>query len=143
MPYSYEFLPGVALADVAFQVKADSWDQLFAGASEALTSVMVDVRDLASDRQLAINLSAPTVEDLLYDWLSEVVYLKDTEAFLAKSAVVKVTPGPIWSVTGTLDGDTIHPATQRLGQDIKAVTYHMFKVSREGDTMTAQVVVDI
>ena len=143
MPYSYKFLSGVALADVAFQVKADSWDQLFAGASEALTSVMVDVRDLASDRHLAINLSAPTVEDLLYDWLSEMVYLKDAEAFLAKSAVVKVTPGSIWSVTGTLDGDTIHPASQRLGQDIKAVTYHMFKVSREGDAMTAQVVVDI
>lgn len=143
MSYSYEFLPGVALADVAFQVKADSWDQLFAGASEALTSVMVDVRDLASDRHLAVNLSAPTVEDLLYDWLSEMVYLKDVEAFLAKSAEVKVTPGTIWSATGTLDGDTIQPTTQRLGQDIKAVTYHMFKVSREGNAMTAQVVVDI
>jgi SHS2 domain-containing protein len=143
MTFSYEFLPGVALADVAFQVKADSWDQLFTGASEALTSVMVDMRDLASDRHLAINLSAPTVEDLLYDWLSEMVYLKDAEAFLAKSATVRVTPGAIWSATGTLNGDTIHPATQRLGQDIKAVTYHMFRVSREGEAMTAQVVVDI
>lgn len=143
MVFSYEFLPAVALADIAFQVKADSWDHLFAGASEALTSVMVDMRDLASDRHLSINLSAPTVEDLLYDWLSEMVYLKDVEAFLAKSADISVTPGAIWSVSGTLNGDTIHPGTQRLGQDIKAVTYHMFRVSREGNDITAQVVVDV
>ena len=143
MSYSYEFLPEVALADVAFQVKADSWDHLFVGASEALTKVMVDARDLGDDRHLSIDLSAASVEELLYDWLSEMVYLKDAEAFLAKSTVVRVTSGAIWHVSGTLDGDTIHPSAQRLGQDIKAVTYHMFQVSREGDEMTAQVVVDV
>ena len=143
MSYSYEFLPGVAYADVAFRVKADSWDHLFEGASQALTKVMVDPRDLKSDRHLTIDLSAGTVEELLYDWLSEMVYLKDVEAFLAKSAAARVIPGSIWHVTGKLDGDTIHPTEQRLGQDIKAVTYHMFQVSREGDEITAQVVVDI
>ncbi len=143
MSYSYEFLPEVALADVAFQVKADSWDHLFVGASEALTSVMVDMRDLGNKRHLSIDLSAPTVDELLFDWLSEMVYLKDVEAFLAKTTVVRVTPGAIWHASGTMDGDTIHPKEQRLGQDIKAVTYHMFQVSRDGDELTAQVVVDV
>lgn len=143
MTYSYEFLPGVALADVAFRVTADSWDHLFVGASEALTRVMVDTNDLGRDRHQSIDLSAATVEELLYDWLSEMIYLKDAEAFLAKSADVRVTPGSIWHASGTLDGDTIHPHKQRLGQDIKAITYHMFQVAREGANITAQVVVDV
>jgi len=143
MTYTYEFLPGVALADIAFRVTADSWDHLFAGASEALTKVMVDTRDLGNGRQLTIDLSAGTVEELLYDWLSEMVYLKDAEAFLAKSTSVHVTPGSIWHASGKLAGDTIDPVAQRLGQDIKAVTYHMFQVSSEGGEMTAQVVVDV
>jgi SHS2 domain-containing protein len=133
----------VALADVAFRVTADSWDHLFAGASEALTKVMVDTDDLGGSRHHRVDLSAASVEELLYDWLSEMVYLKDAEAFLAKAANVQVTPGPIWHAHGTLDGDTIQSDRQRLGQDVKAITYHMFRVIQEGATMTAQVVVDV
>jgi SHS2 domain-containing protein len=143
MTYSYEFLPNVALADIAFRVKADTWSQLFAGASEALTSVMVDLKDLDHKRRIPIDLTAPTVGELLYDWLSELVYLKDAEAFLVQSARVDVLPGAIWQVQGELLGDTIEPKRQKLGQDVKAITYHLFDVTHEGPDFLAQVVLDI
>src|SRR3990172_3247922 len=98
MTYSYEFLPDVALADTAFRVKADNWSQLFAGASEALTSVMIDLKDLQQKRRIPIDLTAPTVGELLYDWLAELVYLKDAEAFLAQSVNIDVLPGAIWQI---------------------------------------------
>lgn len=143
MTYSYEFLPDVALADTAFRVKADNWNQLFAGASEALTSVMIDLKDLEQKRRIPIDLTAPTVGELLYDWLSELVYLKDAEAFLAQSVEIDVLPGAIWQVRGELLGDTIRPKQQKLGQDVKAITYHLFDVAHEGRDFTAQVVLDI
>jgi SHS2 domain-containing protein len=143
MTYSYEFLPDVALADTAFRVKADTWSQLFAGASEALTSVMVSLQDLDQKRRIAVDLTAPTVGELFYDWLSELVYLKDAEAFLVRSADVKVLPGAIWQVSGELLGDTIDPKNQKLGQDVKAITYHLFDVKSEGSSFSAQVVLDI
>ena len=143
MTYSYEFLPGVALADTAFRVTADNWNQLFTGASEALTSVMVDLSDLQRKRSMKLTLTAGTVEDLLYDWLSEMVYLKDAEAFLVRGAEIEVSPGSIWQAKGELWGDTIRPESQKLGQDVKAVTYHMFDVACKGDDYTAQIVLDI
>jgi SHS2 domain-containing protein len=143
MTYSYEFLPNIALADTAFRVKADTWSQLFVGASDALTSVMVDLKDLQRKRRIPIDLSAPTVGELLYDWLSELVYLKDAEAFLVRSANVDVLPGAFWQVRGELIGDTIEPARQKLGQDVKAVTYHLFDVNQKGPDFLAQVVLDI
>ena len=143
MTYTYEFLPNIALADTAFRVKADTWSQLFAGASDALTSVMVDLADLKQKRRIPIDLSAPTVGELLYDWLSELVYLKDAEAFLVRSANVDVLPGSLWQVRGELIGDTIEPSRQKLGQDVKAVTYHLFDVSQNGTDFSAQVVLDI
>ena len=143
MTYSYEFLPNVALADTAFRVKADTWSQLFVGASDALTSVMVELADLKQKRRIPIDLSAPTVGELLYDWLSELVYLKDAEAFLVRSAKVDVLPGALWQVRGELIGDTIEPSRQKLGQDVKAVTYHLFDVAQKGPDFLAQVVLDI
>jgi len=143
MTYSYEFLPNVALADTAFRVKADTWSQLFTGASEALTSVMVDLADLEQKRRIPIDLTATTVDELLYDWLSELVYLKDAEAFLLRSANIDVLSGAIWQVRGELMGDTIEPKRQKLGQDVKAVTYHLFDVMHKGPDYIAQVVLDI
>ena len=143
MTYSYEFLPNVALADAAFRVKADTWSQLFTGASEALTSVMVDLADLEQKRRIPIDLTATTVDELLYDWLSELVYLKDAEAFLLRSANIDVLSGAIWQVRGELVGDTIEPKRQKLGQDVKAVTYHLFDVLQKGPDYIAQVVLDI
>jgi len=143
MTYSYEFLPNVALADTAFRVKADTWSQLFTGASEALTSVMVDLADLEQKRRIPIDLTATTVDELLYDWLSELVYLKDAEAFLLRSANIDVLSGAIWQLRGELVGDTIEPKRQKLGQDVKAVTYHLFDVMQKGPDYIAQVVLDI
>jgi len=143
MTYSYEFLPAVALADTAFRVRADSWGSLFAGSTEAMTAVMVDLADLRDTQAKSISITAHTVEDLLYDWLAELVYLKDAEAFLCKTADVEVSPGAIWHARGGLKGDTIAPARQQLGQDVKAVTYHLFRVWQEEGEHLAQVVLDI
>ena len=143
MTYSYEFLPNVALADTAFRVKADAWSELFVGASEALTSVMVELGDLEKRRRMPVDLTAATVDELLYDWLSELVYLKDAEGFLVRSTDIKIFSGAVWQLQGELAGDTIEPARQRLGQDVKAVTYHLFDVARKGEEYVAQVVLDI
>lgn len=143
MTYSYEFLPAVALADTAFLVKADSWGSLFSGATEAMTSVMVETADLRDTRRKSVVITAASIEELLYDWLSELVYLKDAEAFLCHGTKVEVAPGPLWHAKGELSGDTIAPERQHLGQDVKAVTYHLFRVWEEDGQHMAQVVLDI
>jgi SHS2 domain-containing protein len=143
MSYSYEFLPAVALADTAFLVRANSWGNLFTGSTAALTAVMINPDDLLNTQKKAIEITAHSVEELLFDWLAELVYLKDAEAFLCKSSNVEVSSGAIWHAKGGLTGDTIAPVRQRLGQDVKAVTYHLFRVWQEGDEHMAQVVLDI
>ena len=83
------------------------------------------------------------MEELLYDWLSEVVYLKDTEGLLVRSADVRVTHSTIWEAHGILLGDTLNADHHTFGQDVKAVTYHLFEVRRQGEEYRAKVVLDI
>ncbi|MEW5700857.1 MAG: archease [Candidatus Zixiibacteriota bacterium] len=143
MTFNYRFLPDVALADAAFAVEADSWSELFLGAALATTSVMVALDDLRSDLSRILELTAASVEQLLYDWLSEIVYLKDTEGLLVKMGEVAVAPGDTWQVHAVLHGDRIDRDRQRLGQDVKAITYHLYEVVQDGDSYRARVVLDI
>lgn len=143
MPFTYKYLDDVALADAAFEVAADDWGSLFSGATEALSAVMVDLDGLEMVREHPLEIRAPTVEELLYDWLSEIVYLKDTEGLLVRSAEVRVTHGIDWEAIGILHGDTLNVNRHVLGQDVKAVTYHLFEVQGEAGEYRAKIVLDI
>ncbi len=143
MSFQFKYLEEVALADIAFAVTADSWGALFDGAAAALTAVMVAADDLKVVSSRQIDLVADSVDELLYDWLCELVYLKDTEGFLVKAAGVTVTPGAIWQLLARIDGETIDRGRHRLGQDVKAVTYHLFEVTETDGKYSARVVLDI
>lgn len=143
MSFSYKYLPDVALADIALEVWADSWPELFSGAGTGLTGVMVNLADLQPRVNKPVSLNAPTIEELLYEWLSELVYLKDTEGLLGLKFQTAVDHAAGWHLTATISGDIIEGSRQRLGQDVKAVTYHMFEVREIDQKKHAKVVLDI
>jgi SHS2 domain-containing protein len=141
--FRYKYIEDIAPADVAFEAWADSWEGLFRAAAEALTAVMVNLGDLKGDRDQTLDLNAATIDELLFEWLSEIVYLKDVEGLLVKSAEVDITESTFWEVHAILKGDTLDDSCQRLGQDVKAVTYHLFEVSGGEGDFRAKVVLDI
>ncbi len=143
MTFEYRYLPDEALADIAFEVEADSWDDLFAGAAAAMTAVMANPDDLKDGEHRTVNLEAATVDDLLFDWLGELIFLKDTENFLFRSARVRVESSDAWHLHADLDGDVIDRARHDLGQDVKAVTLHMFTVETRNNRRHAHVVLDL
>jgi SHS2 domain-containing protein len=79
----YEYLPDIAIADVAFRAKGKTVEGLFAAAAEATTNVMVD--DLSTIRdaeEIHIDLSENALDMLLFDFLNELIYLKDVKQLL-------------------------------------------------------------
>ncbi|MBD3299140.1 MAG: hypothetical protein GF341_10830 [candidate division Zixibacteria bacterium] len=143
MSYTYEFLPDVALADIAYRVNADSLTALFCGAAEGLTRVLVGSDGVGSDQQQPLSLEEDNITDALHSFLSEIVYLKDAHSFLVHHVDLRVAETPLVSITGTFHGDTIDPLRHELGQDVKAVTYHMFEAGQNERGYYAQVVLDI
>ena len=62
-------------ADVGLRVRAPTFEELLVEAARALTSVLVeDPAATAADREETIVLSADSAADLLFDWLSELVF---------------------------------------------------------------------
>lgn len=80
MPYRY--LENIATADAAFEVVGQTLEELFRDAAIVTFDVMVDLKSVESVITRKIELNNEAVDNLFFDWLSELVYLKDAEALL-------------------------------------------------------------
>jgi SHS2 domain-containing protein len=93
------------------------------------------------ERTLA--LTARSVDLLLYDWLAELIFLKDAEQAVFTHARVDVVPGPPSRLTAMLRGGRIDPERIALRADPKAVTFHRFALEPTPGGWRASVVIDI
>ena len=126
----YRFLSNVALADIAFVARADSLPPLFESAARALTAVMVDRRTVVGRVARTIQLRSPSVDRLLYDFLTELIVIKDVDSLLFKDFKVKVVSGLEKRLSCEMRGEEIDRERHALRNDVKAVTMHMFGVKK-------------
>jgi SHS2 domain-containing protein len=139
----YEFLDAIALADCAVELAGTDLDDLFETAARALAEVMVDPATVPATVERVLTLSAPSIDLLLYDWLGELIYLKDHESLVFTGAEVTVHPEPPCSLTARLIGGPIDPERTALRADPKAVTFHQFALEPRNGGWRARVVIDI
>ncbi|MCX9011710.1 MAG: archease [Candidatus Methanoperedens sp.] len=141
MPYRY--LEDVATADAAFEVEGRTLEELFRDAAIATFEVMVDTKSVKPEIAKEIELKNEDIGNLLFDWLSELVYLKDAESLLFSSFDVSIKKNDVYELKAKARGESINQRKHSLRSDVKAVTYHMFEVKRSGEKWTATVVLDI
>ncbi len=138
----FKFLPDVALADIAFEAESDTADGLFESCAHAISDIMVDPATLRKSVSRTMALASEDVDRLLYDFLTELIVIKDVDSLLFKEAEVKVSQDGK-NLRARLEGEAIDRDRHALRNDVKAVTMHMFGVRHEGRTWRATVVLDI
>jgi SHS2 domain-containing protein len=142
----YRFLSNIAIADIAFVVRGDSLPSLFESAARALTEVMVDRKTVVGRVDRRVELRSPTVDRLLYDFLTELIVIKDVDSLLFKDFKVSVVSASEPRLSCEMRGEEIDRERHALRNDVKAVTMHMFgvkKVEGRGGRWEATVVLDI
>jgi SHS2 domain-containing protein len=141
MPYRY--LEDIATADAAFEVEGKTLEELFRDAAIATFEVMADTGTVKPEVTRKIELENEGVDNLLFDWLSELVYLKDAESLIFRRFDVDIRKNDAYKLKATVSGEPINQRKHSLRSDVKAVTYHMFEVKKTGENWTARVVLDI
>ncbi len=117
--------------------------QLLADGAIGLIAVIAEPSELMENDEVEIDLSAKSVEDLYFSWLSEIVYLKDARNFLTCRCDIEVVEIEPYRVTGRLFGDVIDKSRHTLKVDVKAVTYYKLRVEKKSDFWEAEVVLDL
>ncbi len=139
----YRFVEDVALADCAIDVDGRDPGDVLETAAAALAELMVDPAslDLTVSRRLAVE--APELDLLLYDWLSELIFLKDRDGVVFTKATVRITGSGPYKADAELLGGIIDRARTTLRADAKAATFHQLALERRGEEWQARVVIDI
>jgi protein archease len=144
MPYQY--LDDIATADVAFEARGKTMEDMFIAAAEASMNVMVD--DLSAIEKIErrrISLWAEDVDMLLFDFIQELIYFKDAEQLLLRVSQIFIEQenGGL-RLQGDLYGEVLDPVKHELNADVKAVTLHRFAVEQTpGKGWKATVILDI
>jgi len=91
-----------------------------------------------------VSLRHETLDLLLVDWLSELLYRFEVEGFLPAEADVGVERADGgWALAAEVRGEPDAAARVPIKVLVKAVTYHALLVEREGEAWVGRVVFDI
>lgn len=137
----YQFLEDVTRADCAFESSGKTLSELFTSSATAVLDTMANTKTIKPIKTFTITKQEKTVEKLLFEFLEEIIFLKDRDAVVFCDITAHVDEKKL-SVTAELRGDSINSELQELHQDIKAVTMHYYTVVKE-KTWKARVVLDL
>ncbi|MBW3597962.1 MAG: archease [Planctomycetes bacterium] len=128
-------------ADVGLRVRWADLPGLFAEAGRGLASIAVaNLDDVKPVQVREISVAGEDREYLLFDWLTELLYIFDTEHLLLVDFDVKIDES---GLSATCRGEPIDGERHRLEHEVKAITYHGLKVEQTDDGWQAEVIVDI
>jgi SHS2 domain-containing protein len=128
-------------ADMGIRARAGSLDELFADAARGLFSVMVSNLDaVRTVEEATFQLSGANIEELLHDWLAELLYTFHARRLVLADFRVRIDPS---GLSATARGEPIDTSRHEIDVEVKAITWHALKVEQDGDQWVAEVIVDV
>jgi len=125
-------------ADVGIRAYGRSLNELFANAAEGIFSLIADLSSVKAVGEVEVRLTAEDIPTLLLKWLSELLYIHETQNLLFCKFDVDVKGT---SLQGRAWGEAIDKKRHELKLVIKAVTRHRLAVDAKKGF--AEVIFDI
>lgn len=140
---SYLFIDHTA--DVAADLAGHTLGELFDSAAQALTDTMTDRTLVERAKSVEVALDAASLEELLVDWLNELLYQFEVRHFLVADADVAVTrtADGLVHLAATARGELFDPARHPHRVLVKSATYHGLNVTEQNGEWRARIVLDI
>ena len=127
-------------ADVAIVGRGDTLGAAFAGIADGMAAAICENWPDTGDN-FSFSLTAEHLDALLFDYLDELIYLRDVENVLPVENTAKVQQrNGDWSLIGSFRGVPVAEVTAR---EIKAPTYADMNIEQTDDGWEAVAVVDV
>lgn len=140
MKEGFEFLEHTA--DLKFRSHGGSLSEAFVNAGKAVFSAITDLSTVGTETSRNITLEAESLEMLLHDFLSELIYLFSVEELLFKKFSVRIVQVDTYQLHATVQGEKIKQGKHPLYKEVKAATYHDMKIEEKNGRWVIEVVCD-
>ncbi len=135
-------------ADVGYRAYGNSLANAFENAAIAMFEVITDTSTVKPLIKKQIRLEAEDECAILYDWLSELLFVHDTEYLVFSKFDIKIDSkldGDIerYILDASAFGEEFDPSKHERRSEVKAVTFHMMDIKIENLNIILQVILDI
>jgi len=128
-------------ADIGIELESSTLEGLFAMGACAMFDLMVDLPNVKPAARADVSLKAESLEELFITWLNELLFRADVNGmFFSRFEVESVTADKI---KASMWGEPYNESTHRVGQSVKAATYHELKVAPVEGGWKASVIFDV
>ena len=117
-------------ADVGIKAYGKTLSEAFENAAKGMFDIITDSSEIESVGQYNIELEAPDLEQLLVDWLSELLFLNSAKNLVFGFFKIYLDEKNK-KLTAKVFGEKFDLSKHKIGAEIKAVTYHMLEVKKK------------
>jgi len=139
MKKSYEVLNHTA--DIGLIVYGEDLKALFENAGEAFFHLITDLKKVRRRIERRIHIGGESLDRLMVDWLSELLYLHDVESLLFKR--FKIESVGEEGLRAVVKGERFQEGVHVIKTEVKAVTYHQIGVQQKDGRWRAQIIFDL
>jgi len=131
-------------ADIKFRAYGKTPEEMLCNAAAALFNSMVKPATIAVKETWTVELQADDLEDLAYQWLSEIVFLFETESAVFSTFSMKLEQDETkpWKLQAEIGGERIDLQRHAFENEVKAITRHKFGI-KKNDMWCIQVILDV
>ncbi len=126
-------------ADLGIEIFGNGVEALFENTGHAIFETQIEGR-IKPKAEKRIELEAGTLDDLLIDWCRELLYLFSVHHFIPRDYSIKLEN---YRLFARIRGDSFAPERHNVRIEIKNVTYHNFRIERQGPQYKATIVFDV
>ena len=124
-------------SDVGIIAYGKDRKEIFENAAYGMFSIIADLNTVEAAQSLKVKVEANDPEELLVNWLNELLYIFETKKMLCKEFRIKKMDNK--KLEAEVIGEEINPARQTLYSAIKAATYNQLQIGEN----QAKIVFDI
>jgi len=128
-------------ADLGVEVYGKTANELFANAAFAVFDILTDLSQVMPTLERNIAVNGNGWEDLLVNYLREILYLYNGEGLLLKKFTILAIDQK--HLEGKVAGEPFDPARHSINTEIKAVTYHQTAVKKTAKEWRGRVIFDV
>ena len=128
-------------SELAVRIVGNSQADLFANSAYALFDVMTEIEKIEIKDRLPLEVEGMDRDDLLVNWMRELLYLYQGSGYLLKEFQVREVKDTI--VKAEVCGEKIDPDRHEIKQEISAVAYHQSRMAKIGNQWTAQLIFEV
>ncbi len=131
-------------ADIGIEVESNNITDAFINSALGTLNLITDINKIQTKITKDIFLEAEDEYALLYDWITELLILLDSENFIASEYNIEIkNEDNAYILQGKISGDIYDTTQYNYKTEVKAITYHEMRICIKKDNIQIRFIVDL